>query len=420
MDPANQGLESVQFPGRQLHDGLVVQDEVPVLDGLVEFVLQPVAGGEEVAVPGLEPRHLARHVRPRARKRRASVLQALLGARLRVPVHGESGGGGGVDDLPFHGHGLRQFLQHVLQEASGLVGVGDRIQQDGEFVGGQATDRVTRSQAGLEPGGDQRQQRFVEVRRVALGDGGPAVQGERADREAPLAFLQAPPLEAVQEQGLGGESGGIVEHRPAQELLLDALALDDVRHQRAEQGRELLPGDVDGRARPCRVVEEDADGTPERPDGGQRQPAASDHAALAVLRGHQGGVFQDQPPGSLLVDLLRLFFGLSLGVGVLSFVRGGSCEVRSPGSAQHRARLVFQIDGYPLESDGVAGDLDGSTQQRVHVGRAHQFFRGCEHGHEIRGAVLGAVGELPGLSQRPVHVTNRRVCLCSRHHTPQV
>ena len=149
MLPADQRLRPEDPPGLEVDLGLVVQQELPVLDPLAQLgdELQAARGGMR----------LARRVDRLARAGPLGRVHGDVGPphqRLGVlAVLGEQGNadaGADVDPVPVHLDRPAQFDQHPLRDEDGLLPVRPR-QEDGELVAAQAGHQVGLPEPGPQP-----------------------------------------------------------------------------------------------------------------------------------------------------------------------------------------------------------------------------------------------------------------------------
>ena len=232
MPPARERLEPDDLAVVEVHDRLVVGDDLPSLQRAPQIGLQPqrrhralvhVAGEHLVAGAATRLGPVHRGVR---------VAQHVLGALVARARQRDADADAGEHLVAAHDDRRGQLLVDPLGHAGG-VGLGvDGVEQHGELVAAQARQRVARPQAALEPARGPDQQLVAGLVAHAVIDRLEAIEIEVEQREqriaqgAPRAVKQV--LQAIEEQRAVRQRRQRIVERPPLKLLLRLLALADV------------------------------------------------------------------------------------------------------------------------------------------------------------------------------------------------
>ena len=233
--PADQRLEALHPPGRQLHDRLEVEHELLALDRTVEVAHDPepgvglVAHGEvEDLEPGVPQRLGAVHGD-------VGVAEQILGLEVagRAQHRADARRGHQVParDAEWRRQGLADPRRGVLD----VVRTAHLLEHDGELVSAQARDHVARPERGDQAPGDADEKLVPGLVAQAVVDELEVVEVEVEHRE-PVARLAPGALQragdAFGEEGPVGEVGQSVVQRGALQPGLVLLALGDVPRDR--------------------------------------------------------------------------------------------------------------------------------------------------------------------------------------------
>ncbi len=212
MLPPHERLEPGDLSRRQRDNGLIVQAEFASLDGPAQVCLELQSGNGPV--PHLAVEYLA------------ACAAARLGSvhcRVRIPQHGfgrlivrcargDPDTGSGEDLLSVQGERHRERFLHTLGHAERIADVADVLQQHGELVTAESSDRmvqlepryrVARSQAPLQPPCDRHQQLVSHDVAEAVVDQLEAIQIQEQHREHVIPVAPCPfdrRREAIDEQ----------------------------------------------------------------------------------------------------------------------------------------------------------------------------------------------------------------------------
>ena len=229
--PADQCFHAHEGARLHLHDRLVVQHELVILDGPAQIALEfepvvhhrlHVRSEDLVAVFAGCLRRVHRHAR---------ASQQALGIVAPEP-------GGDADARVIRGV---QFFDDTVRDAHGFglaVGV---LQQDGELVASEAGHRVRVAHGAFQAVAHVDERGVARLPSVDDVDRAEVVEVEEEDghRAAVPAGRHQGVLQAVEEEGAIGEARQRVVERVVPELLLQALALGDVagvEHEAAHAG----------------------------------------------------------------------------------------------------------------------------------------------------------------------------------------
>ena len=234
MVPADQGLEPIDLPARQMDHRLVVEDELLVVDGSLQVRLQLQPPQRRVVHLGFEdliavlPRFL------RDVHRDVGVAEELLRSlRTDRPVRTRARDPDARPDEDLLPVELERSVQR-LEDPNGDVGRTDALatvlEQDRELVATEPGRRVRRAEARPQPLPHLAQQTVAGRVSERVVDRLEVVEVHEQDRHRQVGARQALQrvLDAVAEERAVREPGDRVVEGLVRQLLLERLALRDV------------------------------------------------------------------------------------------------------------------------------------------------------------------------------------------------
>ena len=234
MVPADQGLEPLDLPARQMDHRLEVEDELLVVDGPLQVRLQLQPPERRVVhlrfedlIPVL-PRFLRdvhRDVRVPEELLRSLRSDRPVRTRARDPDARSD-----EDLLPVELERRVQRLEDPVGDVGRTDALATVLEQDRELVATEAGRRVRRAEARPEPLPDLAQQAVAGRMAQRIVDRLEVVEVHEQDRHRQVVARQALQrvLDAVAEQRAVGEPGDRVVEGLVRELLLEGFALRDV------------------------------------------------------------------------------------------------------------------------------------------------------------------------------------------------
>ena len=229
MVPPHQGLHTHDPPRPQRHLGLVVHDQLPPLDGVVQAALelQPLVGlGVEarrvelvgVATAVLGPVHGG-----------VGVLEQRLGGGAVLRVQGHAHAGRDVDLLASQGEGAAERPQHLACHPDDVVLAVDLAEEDRELVAAHAGDGVVFAHRLGEAPAHQLQELVADSVPQAVVDLLEPVEVDEHHRHRALALVGGGQRDRhlVDEQVPSGQAGEVV----VASLQLELGPLPDHPHQ---------------------------------------------------------------------------------------------------------------------------------------------------------------------------------------------
>ena len=242
--PADERLEADEVAATQVDLGLVVQDELPALEGPLDLTEALVALARVLVVLEVEEVVAVLSRELRLVHRLMGLPEKLLCLRpTRVINEGEPDAGRDADLPTVDDHRRLDDVEEPAGRRGPGVGPVEPPQHGDELVAGHAREEVVVAQRGTEALPDLAQQLVTDLASVALVDGAEVVDVEVGDGD-PLALAR--PRERVDEQV--GEVAAVRQARQrvvgaGVAQLLPALALlADVDVDADEQGRVALVG----------------------------------------------------------------------------------------------------------------------------------------------------------------------------------
>lgn len=162
VDPAHQGLEPADAPGPEVVDGLVMQLEFAVGQGLAQVEFEGTPGLKADVHVDLEEAPRAPTVGLGTVQGDVGVLEELVTTGAVARCEADADADADADLMSVEGVGRADHLDDAPGQHRGVVRAMDVAEDDREFVAAEARDRIDLAHAGTEALGHGAQERVAD------------------------------------------------------------------------------------------------------------------------------------------------------------------------------------------------------------------------------------------------------------------